>query len=65
MLSTPSDSDGQRSAVAINKTQAFGESMGELIVLGLLISVGTWLYKVGKSIGSRKGFHVGRSRGRR
>jgi hypothetical protein len=38
--------------------------MGELIVLGILIGVGTWLYKAGKSIGSRKGFHVGRSRGR-
>lgn len=39
--------------------------MGELIVFGFLIGVGTWLYKVGKNIGSRKGYHVGRSRGRR
>ena len=39
--------------------------MGELIVFGFLIGVGAWLYKVGKSIGSRKGYHVGRSRGRR
>jgi hypothetical protein len=39
--------------------------MGELVVLGILVSVGVWLYKSGKRIGSRKGFHVGRSRGRR
>jgi hypothetical protein len=38
--------------------------LGELIVLGILIGVGIWLYKAGKGIGSRKGFHVGRSRGR-
>jgi hypothetical protein len=39
--------------------------MGELIVLGILIGVDTWLYRSGKRIGSRKGFNVGRSRGRR
>ncbi len=41
------------------------EGMGELIVLGILIGVGTWLYRAGKRIGSRKGFNVGRWRGRR
>ena len=41
------------------------KGMGELIVLGILIGVGTWLYKAGKRIGSRKGFNVGRWRGRR
>jgi hypothetical protein len=39
--------------------------MGELVVLGILVSVGVWLYKSGKRIGSRKGFNVGRHRGRR
>ena len=39
--------------------------MGELLVLGILICVGVWVYKVGKRIGSRKGFNVGRWRGRR
>jgi hypothetical protein len=39
--------------------------MGELVILGILVGVGVWLYKSGKRIGSRKGFHVGRSRGRR
>lgn len=38
--------------------------MGELIILGILIGVGTWLYRFGKRIGSRKGYHVGRSRRR-
>jgi len=38
--------------------------MGELIVLGILIGVGTWLYKAGKRLGSRKGFNVGRGRRR-
>ena len=38
--------------------------MGELIVLGILIGVGTWLYRAGKRIGSRKGYGVGRSRRR-
>jgi hypothetical protein len=35
------------------------------IVLALLAGIGWWLYKVGKRTGSRKGFHVGRSRSRR
>ena len=39
--------------------------MGELLVLGILIGVGVWMYKAGKRIGSRKGFNVGRWRGRR
>lgn len=39
--------------------------MGEMIVLGILLGVGIWLYRSGKHIGSRKGYHVGRSRGRR
>ena len=39
--------------------------MGELFVFGILIGVGVWLYKVGKRIGSRKGFNAGRRRNRR
>ena len=39
--------------------------MGELIVLGIVLSVGIWLYRAGKRVGSRKGFNVGRSRRRR
>ena len=38
--------------------------MGEFIVLGILIGMGAWLYRVGKREGSRQGFHVGRRRGR-
>lgn len=38
--------------------------MTELIVWGILIGVGTWLYRAGKRIGSRKGYHVGRNRRR-
>ena len=41
-----------------------GEVMGELIVLGILIGIGTWLYRAGKRTGSRKGYNVGRSRRR-
>ena len=39
--------------------------MGELIVFGILVGVGVWLYKSGKRIGSRKGYGVGRSHRRR
>ena len=42
-----------------------GGFMGELGVLRILIGVGVWLYRSGKRIGSRKGFHVGRDRARR
>jgi hypothetical protein len=38
--------------------------MGELIVLGILIGVGTWLYRAGKRLGSRKGYGAGRRRRR-
>lgn len=58
-------SDWHSSVALLNKIQDRGESMGELIVLGILIGMGAWLYKTGKSIGSRKGFNVGRHRGRR
>ena len=37
----------------------------ELIGLAVMAGVAWWFYKSGKSIGSRKGFHVGRSRRRR
>ena len=36
-----------------------------LIVIGIIGFVAAWAYASGKSTGSRKGFHVGRSRGRR
>ena len=39
--------------------------MDGLIVLGVLVFVGYAIYKSGKRIGSRKGFNVGRFRGRR
>ncbi len=38
------------------------DSLWGLIILGM---VGWLFYKTGKSIGSRKGFNVGRGRGRR
>jgi len=37
----------------------------ELIGLAVIAGVAWWFYKSGKSIGSRKSFHVGRSRRRR
>lgn len=39
--------------------------MEGLIGLAVLAAIAWWCYKVGKQIGSRKGYHVGRSRGRR
>ena len=39
--------------------------MEGLIVLGILVFVGYSLYRAGKRTGSRKGYNVGRSRGRR
>jgi hypothetical protein len=41
------------------------KGMGELIVLGILVGIGAWFYQAGKRTGSRKGFNVGRWRGRR
>jgi len=39
--------------------------IGDLFVTLILIGVGVWFFRIGKSIGSRKGYGVGRSRGRR
>lgn len=39
--------------------------MEGLLTLGILIFIGYVLYKFGKRVGSRKGYHVGLSRGRR
>ena len=39
--------------------------MGELLVLGFLGWAGYALYKEGKHLGSKKGFNVGLSKGRR
>jgi hypothetical protein len=39
--------------------------MEALLILGALIVIGYALYRSGKRVGSRKGYHVGFSRGRR
>jgi hypothetical protein len=39
--------------------------MEALLILGFLISIGYALYRSGKRVGSRKGYRVGFSRGRR
>ena len=39
--------------------------MEGLIVFAVLAAIAWWLFKTGKRIGSRKGYNVGRSRGRR
>jgi hypothetical protein len=39
--------------------------MDSLVVLALLGVAVWWFYKAGKRIGSRKGYHIGRSRSRR
>ena len=39
--------------------------MEGLFILILLGGIAWWFYKAGKRTGSRKGYHVGRSRGRR
>jgi len=39
--------------------------MNELIICGIVLLVGSWLFKCGKREGSRKGYHVGRRHGRR
>lgn len=59
-------SEGHRrlSLNTVDSNQQNGESMGELVLLGILIGVGTWLYRAGKRTGSRKGYNVGRSRRR-
>ena len=36
-----------------------------IVVLGILLGIAGWLYAAGKRTGSRKGFGVGRDRGRR
>jgi len=36
-----------------------------LIVVGIVGFIAVWAYNAGKSTGSRKGFGVGRNRGRR
>jgi hypothetical protein len=38
--------------------------MDSLIVLMGLLGLGYWVYRFGKRIGSKKGFHAGRRRGR-
>ena len=42
-----------------------GEAMEGLIMWGVFLFIGYLLYKSGKRIGSRKGYNVGLSRGRR
>ena len=39
--------------------------MEALLILGTLIFIGYVLYRSGKRVGSRKGYNVGFSRGRR
>ena len=39
--------------------------MEALLILGVLIAIGYALYRSGKRVGSRKGYNVGFSRGRR
>jgi hypothetical protein len=39
--------------------------MEGLLTLGILLFIGYAIYKSGKRAGSRKGYHVGLSRGRR
>ena len=39
--------------------------METLVILGLVGVVGYYIYRVGKREGSRKGYGIGRSRGRR
>ena len=38
--------------------------MESLILIGIVVGIGYWIYKAGKREGSRKGFHAGRRRGR-
>ena len=38
--------------------------METLILLGILVGVGYWIYMAGKRTGSRKGYQVGFRRGR-
>ena len=42
-----------------------GNHMESLFGLAVLAAIAWWFYKSGKRIGSRKGYNVGRSRGRR
>ena len=39
--------------------------MDNLFVLGILVLLGYWCFRKGKHLGSVKGYHVGRRRGRR
>ena len=39
--------------------------MEVLFGLAMLVLIAWWFYKLGKRIGSRQGYHVGRSRARR
>ncbi len=47
----------------------FGRNEGgdfmDIIGWILLLAIASWLYRFGKRTGSRKGFHAGRTRGRR
>jgi len=42
-----------------------GGHMETLFGLAVLAALAWWIYKSGKRVGSRKGYNVGRSRGRR
>jgi Tfp pilus assembly protein PilE len=39
--------------------------MESVVVLAIIATIAYYAYRTGKRIGSRKGFHVGRRRGRR
>lgn len=39
--------------------------MDMIIAFGVLFAIGCYAYRSGKRTGSRKGFHVGRTHGRR
>lgn len=38
--------------------------MGTIIVIGILLGIGEWLFEQGKRTGSRGGFRAGWSKGR-
>ena len=42
-----------------------GNLLDALLTIAIMVAAGWWFYKQGKHTGSRKGYHVGRTRQRR
>ena len=63
--STLAECQGGCIPVLVETLSKKGVGMELLVWLAVVVFLGWWCYKSGKSIGSRKGYGVGRARGHR